>query len=235
MLDRNCCNPDPCCGKPKCADPCGCPKRVLSVEATDAPGVVKFNLDGHTTLLDFSDVVKDTETDTFLRVDQVARLLKYIAEGHVNNIRAQELGSILHLADIGDINTEEVTQNSLLVYKKESDCGQGCDQVSNNWIAWNATEHLEDSAEKLMGFDETDSPVAIEPPLHTGQYYSLMWRAGDKIGYRQPTQVSAPSADESGYSHLLFENPTTHELETLPVKVTVAQDGTVTLKTQGGV
>lgn len=201
----------------------------------DEPGVVKINLDGHTEIVDFADVVKSTETDTFLRVDQVSRVLKYLAENHVNNIRAQDLGAILHLADIGDINTNEVTQNSLLVYKKESDCGQGCDEVQNQWSAWNATEHLEDSAEKIMGFNESDSPVAIQPPVHTDQYYSLTWRAGDKVGYHQPVQISAPSTDENGYSHLIFENPTTHEPETLPVRVTIAQDGTVTLKTQGSV
>lgn len=225
---------DPC-KKPRCSDPCGCPKRVLSVEKMDEPGFVKFNLDGHTVIFDFADVVQDSETETFLRVDQVSRLLKYMAEGHVNNVRAQDIGAILHLADIGDIDTNEVSQNSFLVYKKESDCGQGCDEVQNQWTVWNASEHLEDASEKIMGFNENDAPVAIQPPLHTDQFYSLMWRAGDKVGYRQPAQVSAPSTDANGFSRLLFENPTTHELETLPVKVSTAQDGTITLKTQGSV
>lgn len=236
----NCCENrcDPC-GKPKCcSDPCGCPTRVLSVEAmSDEPGVVKFNLDGHTEFFDFSDIVAATETDTFLRIDKVARALKYLAEGHTNNISAKDLGSILHLADIGDINMSEVTQNSLLVYQKNSECGQGCDEISNQWIAWNASDpdNLEDSAYSLMAFNENDNPVAVQPPIHTDQYYMLGWRGANKLGYSQPAEVSAPSVDTDGYSQLLFMNPSTKQLETLKVKVNIDNQGNVTFKTQGGV
>lgn len=239
MNECNCnrqCDP---CGKAKCcADPCGCPTRVLSVEAmTDTPGVVKFNLDGHTEYFDFSDIVAATETDTFLRVDKVARALKYLAEGHTNNISAKDLGSILHLADIGDINMDEVTQNSLLVYQKNSECGQGCDEIGNQWIAWNATENLEDDAQTIMGFDGNDSPVAVQPPIQTEQFHLAGWRGSNKFGYMQPKQIAigaGPSTDGT-YAHLLFENPTTHQMEAMPVKVSIDNQGNVTFKTQGGV
>ena len=238
MNECNCnrqCDP---CGKAKCcADPCGCPTRVLSVEAmTDTPGVVKFNLDGHTEYFDFSDIVAATETDTFLRVDKVARALKYLAEGHTNNISAKDLGSILHLADIGDINMDEVTQNSLLVYQKNSECGQGCDEIGNQWIAWNATENLEDDAQTIMGFDGNDSPVAVQPPIQTEQFHLAGWRGSNKFGYMQPKQIAigaGPSTDGT-YAHLLFENPTTHQMEAMPVKVSIDNQGNVTFKTQGG-
>ena len=202
---------------------------------SDRPGVAKYNLDGHTEFFDFSDIVAATETDTFLRIDKVARALKYLAEGHTNNISAKDLGSILHLGDLGDVDMGEVEQNSLLVYQKNSDCGQGCDEISNQWIAWNATDNLEDSAQTLMGFNENDSPVAIQPPVHTDQYYMLGWRGANKLGYSQPAEVSAPSVDTDGYSQLLFMNPTTKQLESLKVKVTIDNQGNVTFKTQGGV
>lgn len=229
----NCCNKtcNPC-SKPKCCtDPCGCPLRVLSVMAmADRPGVVKFNLDGHTEFFDFRDVVAETETDTFLRIDQTARVLKYLAEGHTNNISAKDLGSILHLGDLGDVNMGAVEQNSLLVYQKNSDCGQGCDEISNQWIAWNATDNLEGSAQTIMGFNENDNPVAIQPPTHTDQYYLAGWRAGDKFGYTQPVEVSVPSTGADGKSHLLFQNPTTKQIEALPVIVTI-ENGLVTIRT----
>lgn len=227
------CNP---CGKPKCGcDPCGQPLRVLSVEAMpDSPGVVKFNLDGHTQLFDFSEIVAETETDTFLRIDQTARLLKYLAEGHTNNITAKELGSILHLSDLGDVDMGAVEQNSLLFYQKNSECGQGCDEIAQQWVAWNATENLEDSAQTIMGFSENDSPVAIQPPIHTDQYYLFGWRAGDKAGYTQPVDVSVPTVDSDGKTRLLFENPNTKQIEALPVVVTIDGSGNVTFKTQGG-
>lgn len=196
----------------------------------DEPGVVKFNLDGHTELFDFSDVVAATETDTFLRVDQTARLLRYIAEGHTNNISAKDLGAILHLGDLGDVDMGEVEQNSLLFYQKNSECGQGCDEVTQQWTAWNSTDNLETSAQTVMGFSENDSPVAVQPPVHTDQYYLAGWRAGNKFGYTQPVEVSVPSTGTDGRSHLLFENPTTKQIEALPVYVTI-EDGLVTIRT----
>lgn len=208
--------------------------RVLSIETlTDRPGYVKFNLDGGTVLYDFSDIVAETETDTFLRVDQTARALKYLAEGHTNTIPAMQLGSILHIADIGDVNTGAVADNSLFVYQKNSECGTGCGGIQNQWIAWNSVDHPADEVQTVMGFDENGVPKSIDTPDHTNQYYSLMWRGNGKVGYAQPAQVSAPSTDGT-YAHLVFEKPSTHEFEALPVKVTIASDGTITLKTQGG-
>lgn len=208
--------------------------RVLSIETlTDRPGYVKFNLDGGTVLYDFSDIVAETETDTFLRVDQTARALKYLAEGHTNTIPARQLGSILHIADIGDVNTGAVADNSLFVYQKNSECGVGCDGIQNQWIAWNSNDHPADEVQTIMGFDEDGVPKAIDTPPHADQYYSLMWRGGDKAGYAQPTQVSVPSTDGT-YAHLVFEKPGTHEFEALPVIVTIDNEGNVTFKTQGG-
>ena len=233
-MTNNCCNPcDPC--KKKCCDPCGCPLRVLSVcEINDKPGVVEFNLDGKTVDYDFSGLVARTETDTNLRVDSVARVLRYSAERHVNNITAKQLGSILHIADIGDVDITGVTDNSLFVYQKQSDCGQGCDGIDNSWVAWNSDEHLEEEGKTVMVFDDNGAPKALRPPTHTDQYYSLMWRGGDKVGYTQPVEVASPSTDTNGYSYLMFVNPTTKQLEMLKVVVSIDGSGHVTFDTNGG-
>lgn len=192
--------------------------------------MVRFNLDGHSQLFDFSEIVAATETDTFLRIDQTARLLKYIAEGHTNNISARDLGSILHLGDLGDVNMGDVEQNSLLYFQKTSDCGQGCDEVTQQWRAFSALDFLADEAHTIMGFDADGKPLALQPPVHTDQYYLAGWRAGDKFGYTQPAEVSVPSTDTDGRSHLLFQNPTTKQIEALPVYVTI-EDGLVTIRT----
>ena len=233
-MTNNCCNPcDPC--KKKCCDPCGCPLRVLSVcEINDKPGVVEFNLDGKTVDYDFSGLVARTETDTNLRVDSVARVLRYSAERHVNNITAKQLGSILHIADIGDVDITGVTDNSLFVYQKQSDCGQGCDGIDNSWVAWNSDEHLEEEGKTVMVFDDNGAPKALRPPAHTDQYYSLMWKGGDKVGYTQPVEVASPSTDANGYSYLMFVNPTTKQLEMLKVVVSIDGSGHVTFDTNGG-
>lgn len=184
-------------------------------------------------LYDFSDVVAETETDTFLRVDQVARVLKYLAEGHTNNIPASQLGSILHIADIGDVNAGKVTDNSLFVYRKNSECGTGCEGIRNQWTAWNANDNVVSEVQTVMGFDEDGVPKALDTPERSNQFYSLMWRGNNKVGYAQPTEVSVPSTDGTK-AHLLFEKPGTHEFEALPVIVTIDNQGNVTFKTQGG-
>ena len=228
---NNCC--DPC--KKKCCDPCGCPLRVLSIcEISDQPGVLEFDLDGHPVQFDFSDLVARTQTDTHLRLDTAHRTLRYDAERHTNNITASQLGSILHIADLGDVDITGVTNNSLLAYQKNSDCGRNCDGIENTWYAFNSDEHLEDSAKTIMVFADDGAPKALQTPLHTDQYYSLMWRAGDKVGYTQPVEVSAPSTDANGFSQLLFVNPTTRQLESLKVAVSIDNQGNVTFNTQGG-
>lgn len=227
---NNCCRNKTRCG---CEDPCGCPLRVLSIEQIDTsrPGLLRFNLDGGSVEYDFADLIASTETDTFLRIDQTARTLKYLAEGHTNNIPASQLGSILHLADIGDINVKDVTQNSLLVYQKNSECATSCGSVQNQWIAWNSDEQLVEKVNTIMGFDDDEFPRAIEPPEAANQYSLFMWRGANKAGYTHPAELSgAPSTDDSGKSHLLFENPRTHEIEALPVYVSIV-DGLVTIRT----
>lgn len=214
-------------------DPCGKPLRVLSIQPVpNQPGRVRFNLDGGSVNFDFADIVAQTETDTFLRVDRASRVLKYLAEGHTNNITASQLGSILHLGDLGDIDTGDVAQNSLLTYQRNSECGQGCDEISNKWVAFNASEHLEDALNTVFGFDDSDAPKTLQAPTHTNQFYSLAWRGSDKLGYTQPVEVSVPSVDSNGYSQLLFANPTTKQIESLKVQVTIDNEGNVSFKTQ---
>lgn len=233
---NNCCNNNCCdpCGK-QCSDPCGCPLRVLSVETiADMPGYVKFNLDGGTVLFDFTPVVKTAETKTTFTVDQVNRLLKYTSESGLQNITAQALGSILRLGDIGDVNNNGVLNNSLLAYQKNSNCGEGCDEVSNQWVPFSATEHIEDTGTYPMIFDEDGVPGVLGTPAHTSQYYNVAWRAGDKLGYTQPVEVSVPTADSDGFSYLTFVNPTTKQMEMLKVVTSIDASGNVTFNLNGG-
>lgn len=231
---NNCCHKDPC-GKKCCGNPCGCPRRILSVcEVLDEPGVIEYNLDGTTARYDYSGLVEKTQTDTNLRVDSAGRQLNYKAERHTNHISARQLGSILHVADLGDVDDDGVTANSLFVYQKNSECGKGCDDASNKWIAWNSDEHLEDDGETVMVFDSTNAPKALRKPTHTDQYYLLGWRAADKVGYTQPVEVASPSVDSDGFSQLLFVNPTTKQIESLKVAVTIDNQGNVTFNTNGG-
>ena len=232
MKCNNCCNDcDPC--KKKCCEPvCGCPTQILGITTVhdDTPAWLRFNLGGKSVDYDFTSVVKAAETDTSVRVDIPARTLIYNAEKHVDSFTASELGSIFHVADIGDVDITGVTDNSLFVYQKNSDCGEGCEGINNSWVAWNAKEHLVDNVETLMGFDADGKPQTLNHPVNTTQYHNLGWNGAGKVSYSQPTEISISSGAKA---HLLFEDPTTKQPLYMEVTVSIASDGTITLKKGG--
>lgn len=225
---NNCCNDcDPC--KKKCCEPCGCPTQIMGITTVhdDTPAWLRFNFGGKSVDYDFTSVVKSAETDTSMRLDIPGRSLVYNAERHIDSFSSQELGSILHIADIGDVDITGVTNNSLFVYQKDSDCGEGCEGINNSWVAWNANEHPVDSVDTIMGFDADGKPQTINHPINTTQYYQLGWNGANKASYSQPTEINITSGSSA---HLLFEDPTTKQQMYMKVTVTIAGDGTITLK-----
>ena len=194
MNDCNSCNrPRPKCKScDKCGcNPCGDSKPVLSVdEVPESISMLKFNVNGASTWYDYNNLVYQTQTDTVLSADAVNRVLKYMAERHIDTISAKELGAILHIADLGDVDIKTASNNSVLVYQKDSNCGEGCEGINNSWIAWNALEHGADSVQTFMGFDSQGIPTSLQTPSNASQYYMLGWNAGGKLSYSKPVQFS---------------------------------------------
>lgn len=199
MSNCNSCNrPRPKCKScKKCGcDPCGCNhcsdhKPTLSIdEVPENPSMLKYNINGVSAWYDYDNLVYQTQTDTVLSADAVNRVLKYMAERHVDTISAKELGSILHIADIADVDVTGIGHNALFVYQKDSNCGEGCEGIDNSWIAWNAEEHQGTSLQTAMGFDADGSPLALATPTNADQYYMLGWNAGNKLSYTKPVQFN---------------------------------------------
>lgn len=197
------------CGIKQCKQPCGCekagcgcnktccerPKPVIDVQALpDDPLTLSFNFNGVGTTYDFRTLVKTGETDTSIKANAIDRVLTYNAERHTDTIAAKELGAILHLTDIGDIDVSDVDANSMLVYKKESDCAKGCDGVSNKWVAHNALEHIVDSVQYVAGYDADGAPKSLSSPSSPSQQYLLGWNGNGKAGWTQiKTAASVPT------------------------------------------
>ena len=226
----NKCDCDPC--KKQCCEPvCGCPTQIMGITTVhdDTPAWLRYNFGGKSIDYDFDPVVKFAETDTSVRLDIPGRALVYNAEKHTDSFSAQELGSMFHVSDLGDVDITGVTDNSLFVYQKDSDCGEGCEGINNSWIAWNANDStsLVDKIDKLMGFNADGKPKALNRPTNTTQYYNLGWNGANKVSYVQPTEANIVSGSSA---HLLFEDPTTKQQMYMKVKVTIAGDGTITLK-----
>lgn len=217
MTCNNLCNQ--CCDP--CADPCkkkcGCYEPILDIdEMPDSVSILRYNINGLSTWYDYGNMIYQTQTDTRITADSVKRVLRYMAERHTDSISARELGSILHVADLGDVDISGVQNNSLFVYRKDNNCAQGCEGISNAWTAWNSTDNTADSLRTIMGFDKDGVPYSLLPPANSDQHYLLEWRGNNEVGYRQVEEVSKESitVTEGGrnYIYKVCVDPNTNEL-----------------------
>lgn len=200
----NNCNCNSRCEEPKC------PNRVPVIDVDEMPesvATLKFNFDGVSTWYDYTNMIRQTQTDTSITADALNRVLTYMAERHTDSISAKELGSILHIADIGDVDTTGVGDNALFVYQKNSDCGQGCTGLNNVWKAHNPLEHIETSADYIMVFDANGKPTTLQKPATPSKHYLLSWAAQDKIKYITPTEFASATGKKA-----LYIDPETMEI-----------------------
>lgn len=202
---------DPCGSRKK--ECCGNPCAAFSIKlAPNSTSKLNFSFNGQTKLFDFRDIAYQNQTDTTVSVDVDKRALIHNAERHIDTISAMELGSILHLADIGDINADGITQGSMLTYKKDSNCSEGCVGINNTWEVWNKNDNLTDSLANIYGSDKDGNLQALNAPANTNQHYQLSWAAGDKIKWKQPTEVATAPVDKDGKVYRLYLDPTTKEI-----------------------
>ena len=213
MNNCNCGKCVTCREEKKCAPQCSCVEPVFSIEAlSDDPTTLKFNVNGKTIWYDFSSVVKAGETCTTLSPDAVNRTLNYNGECGENNITARELGSILHLADIGDVDADSIGDNGILVYQKDPDCGEGCDGVSNGWISKNPIDSGATSLDYILGSDSEGRMKSLMPPSDASTFSYLAWAAQDKAMWKKPSIVSTAPVDGDGKKWRLYLDPSTREI-----------------------
>lgn len=200
------------CNKCK-KDPCGCAEPVFSIEAMpDDPTVLRFNVNGKSIWYDFTPVVKEAETCTTLTVDTPNRTLNYLGECGENTISARELGAILHLADIGDVDANSIEDNGILNYRKDSDCGEGCEGVSNGWVSTSPIDVGKDSLDYILGSDADGKMNSLMPPTDTNKFNYLAWRGADKAGWTTLTEFATPPTDADGYKYAVYVDPATGQL-----------------------
>lgn len=210
---NNCGRPLPQCSCEKDCNPCGKAEPVFSIEAlSDDPTVYRFNVNGKSVLLDFQDIVKKAETCTAIYVDIINRLLKYESECGEQTVTANEVGSILHLADIGDVDENSIVDNGILNYRKDTDCGEGCDGISNGWVSTNPIDVGTTSLDYVLGSDADGKMESLMPPTDTATFSYLSWAGGGKAKWVKPTQVSTIPVDKDNNKYPLFFDPNTGEI-----------------------
>lgn len=202
------------CNK-QCKNPCGCPEPVFSIEAmADDPTTLRFNVNGKSVWYDFEPVVKAGETCTTLNIDAVNRTLNYHGECSDQTISARELGSILHLSDLGDVNENTITDNGILNYRRSAECGEGCESAAGDgWVSSNALDDdvADTSLDYLLGTDADGKMMSLMPPTDTTTFSYLAWAAQGKAKWVKPTQAATIPTDGT-YKYPLYLDPNTGEI-----------------------
>lgn len=206
------CQPKCGCEK-KCPKRCGCPESILSIEAdSEDPAYLRFNLGGRSVWYDFTPVVKAAETCTHLSTDLTSRSLIYDGECGRETISARQLGSILHLGDIGDVDASTIKDNAILVYRKDADCGENCDG-KNGWVGIDPSEESDDELDYILGSDEDGKVKSLQPPAAPNKTNYLEWEANGKAKWATiPIRFSPPTDSTTGQVARLYLDPDTFEI-----------------------
>lgn len=133
MSCNNCCRKDDCCG--------GCnPARYscmwdIQVSPYD-PLTWLINCNGTIHKVRVPNQ-KLNETDTKLSVNNSNSTLVYQAEKHTDIITGEQLGGIINLDDLRDVNAPDPENCSILVFNPFcTACGDGCRPVDAQWMPW---------------------------------------------------------------------------------------------------
>ena len=189
MTCNNCDNP---CKK--CGNPCGCAEPIFSIEPMeDDPSVIRFNINGKSVWYDSEPATKAGETCTTIGIDAINRLLKYEGECGEQSISARDLGSIIHLGDLGDVKVDGTNDNGILNYRKDPTCPEGCEATGDGWVSTNPIDVASTSIEYIMGTDADGRMISLMPPADTTTFSYLAWAAQDKAKWVKPTEIAATS------------------------------------------
>ena len=159
----------------------------------DDPTVIRFNVNGKSVWYDFEPAVKAGETCTTLTVDAVNRLLKYNGECGEQSITAQQLCSIIHLGDLGDVDAGTISDNGILNYRKDSRCPEGCEATGDGWVSTNPIDVAGSNMSYVLGTDADGKMVSLMPASDTTTFSYLAWAAQDKAKWVKPRQITALS------------------------------------------
>ena len=197
----------------KCKEPCGCAEPVFSIEAMpDDPDLMKFNVNGKSVWYDWESVTKAGETCTTVNIDAVNRTMNYHGECSEQTISAKELGSILHLGDLGDVDASTITDNGILNYRRTGDCGEGCEGIGDGWVSSNPIDVGSTSLEYILGSDADGKMMSLIPPTDTTSFSYLAWAAQDKAKWVKPTIVPTAPVDGDSKVWRLYVDPNTYEI-----------------------
>lgn len=139
------------------------------------PSIWNVTINGATTKVK---IPKINETDTKLSTSYTNKSLIYNAEKHTDTITGNQLGALINLDDLRDVDANSPDSNDLLVFHPYCDeCGEGCTPKNAHWIKY----HIPDEDTNIL------------EPDQDGYYHVLaLSDCGGIVGGR----ITKPSMDE---------------------------------------
>ena len=155
------------------------------------------------------------EKDTRLSLNTSAAELVYDAEKHRDTITGQQLGAIIELGDLRDVEFNPAFEGTCaeLMYHKYADCGEGCTSPADKWSGFNIFSNgaRKDYIRYPRGANVYGCPEYLEVPENLDEFYFAGWkRDGEhkEFGYYQAEPVETLPKDENGDFLVMSVNPT---------------------------
>lgn len=207
--------PNPCSPCNKGYDNCDDAVQIAYVPGTACTIGITYHC--MTSTLSLKEGIQNCETDTRFVWNSDTGCIDYHSERYVNQMEgsyiqsvcASQIASAINLCELNDVaDTACDPENcALLVYTKNTDCGENCKGVNDMWAPWTVKANLADYLTYVMGFNEEGCPVALDKPDKESEYWWAMWRGDNKFGYTQPTEVEELPRDENGQPIVVGQNP----------------------------
>lgn len=207
--------PNPCSPCDKGYDNCDDAVQIAYVPGTACTIGVTWHC--MTSTLSLKEGIQNCETDTRFVWNSDTGCIDYHSERYVNQMEgsyiqsvcASQIASAINLCELNDVaDTACDPENcALLVYTKNTDCGENCKGVNDMWAPWTVKANLADYLTYVMGFNEEGCPIALDKPDTESEYWWAMWRGDNKFGYTQPTKVEELPRDENGQPIVIGQNP----------------------------
>lgn len=160
------------------------------------------------------------ETDTKLSLDVGQATLNYSAERHNDIIEGAQLGSIITLPDLRDIDIDYDSFDSMcaeFIYHRYGECGSGCRSLKDAWslFALDSDGAKQNAIRYVRGANAYGCPVFLDVPEPSDEYWYAGWRTdgdGDKqFGYYQAQPVEGLPQDANGNTIVVSQDPTTKQ------------------------
>lgn len=207
MSCSDCIRKNPCgCEKKKSCDDCPVVDWVPNTACT-----IGITVNGCTDTLELKQGIQNCETKTHMTQNQKTGCIEYQNElyvssdgqdGYLESICPIDIAKFINLEDLANVEDAAPDHCSLLVYHADSNCGPGCQGISDSWVHWYASENLTSGLHFVAGFNSEGCLQALDVPATTDEYWWGMWRPTDssdpEFGYVQPEEVADLPTDENG-------------------------------------